>query len=212
MLHLIEHTCPTPQENLAFDDELLKREEEVLRLWEAPAPFVVLGRSGLIEQEVDEEACAREGVPVLRRSSGGGTVLQAPGCLNYALILSLSERPYLMNIEQSYPAILGSVIRALDLPGLEVRCTDILFEGRKVSGNSQRRTRGWVLHHGTLLYKSMDLDAIARVLREPLRQPRHRKNRSHTEFLTRLPIDREWLLQRLPSINVRREQPQSGCP
>src|SRR5262245_61126002 len=140
-----------PEENLKLDDELLEGGHETLRFWESPVHFVVLGRSGRREEEVHVEACTAASVPVFRRSSGGGTVLQGPGCLNYTLVLSLTRRPELANVSGSYKTLLNQVARALQLPGLEVCCTDILLAGKKVSGSAQRRTRGWLLHHGTFL-------------------------------------------------------------
>ena len=74
---------PDPQANLHYDEELLRRAEkgegsECLRFWESPAHFVVLGRTGVAEDDVELAAAERENIPVLRRSSGGGTVLRVP--------------------------------------------------------------------------------------------------------------------------------------
>jgi len=80
--------------NLACDEALLQAHEterldgELLRVWEAQKYFVVLGHSNRIAAEVEIEACERRAIPVLRRMSGGGAVLQGPGCLNYSLILN----------------------------------------------------------------------------------------------------------------------------
>src|SRR5687768_653897 len=140
MLRIIEYTFPSPEENLAFDDRLLDEGCETLRFWESPACFIVLGRSGTVEEEVNVSACKAAGIPVMRRSSGGGTVLQGPGCLNYSLVLSLADRHALFNVPNSYSIILNRLARAIGLAGLEVRSSDILLRGRKVSGNAQRRT------------------------------------------------------------------------
>jgi lipoate-protein ligase A len=198
MLRVITHTCGSAEENLALDDSLLGSGCETLRFWESPVPFVVLGRSGRAEQEADLENCRAAGVPVLRRSSGGGAVLQGPGCLNYTLIVSLTVRPELANVAESYRVLLSRVAGALGLAGLEVCGSDLLLAGRKVSGNAQRRTRGWLLHHGTLLH-ALDLRLVERFLREPLRTPPHRRGRTHSEFLAALPLDREALISRLAS-------------
>ena len=184
---VVDHTFGSPEENLAFDDSLLDAGQETVRFWESPVHFVVLGRSGKPEKEVNVAACQAAGVPILRRSSGGGTVLQGPGCLNYTLALSLERRPALANVQASYGILLSRVVAALRLPGLEVRGTDILLRGRKVSGNAQRRTRGWVLHHGTLLH-GLDVLLMERFLLEPPRQPMHRGGRTHRQFVTTLPV------------------------
>ena len=83
MMRLLELTLPSPAENLALDEALLLEHDgvavECLRFWESPVHFVALGVSGKMQADVDVDACARDGVPILRRASGGGTVLQGPG-------------------------------------------------------------------------------------------------------------------------------------
>src|ERR1019366_4870445 len=93
-LHSLDLTLPTPAENLACDEALLDaceagRHPPVLRFWESPEHFVVVGYSNPVATEVNVEACQAAGVPILRRCTGGGTVVQGPGCLNYALILPI---------------------------------------------------------------------------------------------------------------------------
>lgn len=197
-LRLIDHTFDSPEENLACDDCLPDTGCEALRLWESPVHFVVLGRSGRVEQEVNVTACAAASIPIVRRSSGGGTVLQGPGSLNYALALSLAERPALVNVIGSYRIVLGRIARALGVAGLEVRGSDILLRARKVSGNAQRRTRGWLLHHGTILH-GLDVTLMERLLLEPPRQPAHRNGRTHRQFVTGVDMSPGELKQRVMS-------------
>jgi lipoate---protein ligase len=94
-LRLLNHTFATPAENLACDEALLDVCEagggETLRFWESPVPFVVVGYGNRIASEVNVEECRRRGVPILRRCSGGGTVVQGPGCWNYNLVLRIPE-------------------------------------------------------------------------------------------------------------------------
>ena len=200
MLPVIDRTFDSPADNLSFDESLFASGYEALRFWESRVPFVVMGRSGRPEEEVNVDACAAAGVPVLRRSSGGGTVLQGPGCLNYCLSLSLEDRIALADIPKSYEILLSEIARVLRLTGLQVRCTDILLHGRKVSGSAQRRTRGWLLHHGTLLC-GMDPGMIERFLPEPRRQPPHRERMTHREFLGVLPLAAEEIKKRIATMS-----------
>src|SRR5258707_12456145 len=83
---------PSPAENLACDEALLEQAEqgvggELLRCWEAREYFVVVGYANKAAVEVNLEYCEGHGVRVFRRCTGGGTVLQGPGVLNYSLIL-----------------------------------------------------------------------------------------------------------------------------
>lgn len=189
---LLDLTLPTPAENLALDEALLRKcaetGEEFLRFWESPSPFVVLGVSGKLRREVRAEACARDGVPILRRASGGGTVLQGPGCLAYALVLSLRFRPELADLRKSYAAILERIRDALRVPDLRVRGTSDLAVGEmKVSGSAQKRTASALLHHGTILY-AFDVEAVERWIEEPERQPEYRRRRPHRAFLGNLAL------------------------
>lgn len=129
-------------------------------------------------------------------------MLLAPGCLNYSLVLDIGKRPELQHIANSYATILGWIAAALAVPGVTVCGSDLLLGGRKVSGSAQRRSSGWLLHHGTLLYDT-DATLVERYVREPSRQPVHRRSRSHSEFLGNLPLDRATLVARLETLRLR---------
>jgi len=51
---------------------------------------VVVGSSSRIDEEVDRAACATAGVPILRRPSGGLTVVLGPGCIMWSVVLPLT--------------------------------------------------------------------------------------------------------------------------
>ncbi len=91
----LDLTFDSPAENLACDEALLELCEEsgveVLRCWESRQIFVVVGYGNRVASEVNVEESHRRGVPILRRCSGGGTVVQGPGCLNYNLTLRIPE-------------------------------------------------------------------------------------------------------------------------
>lgn len=203
-MRFLDLTLPTLAENLALDEALLLDAEdgrggEALRLWEWPQPAVVLGAGCWLAADVDEAACRADDVPILRRASGGGTVLLGRGCLLYSLVLALDRSPALGDITASYRYILGRLRDALDglLPGIELAgISDLAAAGRKFSGNAQQRKRAFLLHHGTLLY-AFDLRLVPRYLREPARQPDYRGGRDHRAFLRNLPLDRGELTCRL---------------
>lgn len=166
---------------------------ERLLIWESARPAVVLPRHGAPEAWVHVPTCALRGVPLLHRESGGGAVVVGPGCLNIALVLSLDRRPWLADVERSYQWLLGRLAGILAVGGTAIRSTDLAIRERKFAGHAQRRVRGALLHHGVLLYDSddFDLDLVDALLREPLRRPAWRGNRTHREFLTRAPLARD---------------------
>ena len=92
-LWLIDRTLPVPEANLAYDEALLNFAEEcegpdTLRFWESSTPFIVLGVAQPVAAHVNQPACAADSIPILRRCSAGGCVVQGPGSLNYALVLN----------------------------------------------------------------------------------------------------------------------------
>lgn len=167
------------------------RSVESLLLWEAESACVVLPRNG----SPQEGACEPlpPGIPVLRRESGGGAVLLGPGCLNYAVVLSLDRRPWIADVEHSYRTLLGALASSLSLPGAGVIGSDLVLSGRKFGGHAQRRTRHGLLHHGTILY-DFEIEAIRRCLPEPRRQPAYRRGRTHDRFLVNAPLALDALL------------------
>lgn len=193
-MNRLDLTLPTPAENLACEEALLDGVEAggapVLRFWEPASCFVVVGYANRVAAEVNMAACAAAGVPILRRCSGGGTVLQTPGCLNYALVLPSEPGGPLDGITAANRFIMerhrAALAAALGAPVAVQGHTDLTLAGRKFSGNSQRRRPRALLFHGCLLLRAVELEMIERCLRLPSQQPAYRQGRPHGDFLTRL--------------------------
>jgi lipoate-protein ligase A len=192
LLHL---TLDSPAENLALDEALLETAElserfpEVLRIWEPLAPLTVVGRSSPVETEVNLEFCRSLDIPILRRCSGGQTIVTGPGCLMYAVLLDYRLRPELRMLENAHQFVMAhmqTAIQGLGMPVEQSGTSDLTLGGRKFSGNSLRCKRNWLVYHGTLLC-DFDVELIAKCLGKPIRQPEYRQHRSHLEFLTQLP-------------------------
>lgn len=194
-------TLETAAENVALDEALLDAAEasagphEVLRLWEPATPMVVMGRASRYDVEVQASACAAAGVPVIRRTSGGATIVSGPGCLMYALVLSLEARPELRSIDKAHQYVLVRLSDALQpiAPGIARHGTsDLAYDAagqgglKKFSGNSLRVKRRHLLYHGTLLY-DFDLPLIGNLLAHPPREPDYRAGRPHGQFVANLP-------------------------
>ncbi len=213
-------TLSTAAENLACDEALLQLAEEdgaaggILRVWEPMQYFVVVGYANRVATEVNLPFCQANTIPVLRRCTGGGTVLQGPGCLNYSLVLRISDSGPLPSIPATndfilkrHQAALSELLQApIELQGH----TDLAIGGLKVSGNSQRRKRYFLLFHGTFLLH-LDISLVEKALLMPSKEPGYRLNRSHFDFLLNI---------KMPSSRVRQalvkcwdaKEPVSGIP
>jgi lipoate-protein ligase A len=194
-MKFLELTFAEPAANLACDEALLETAEagtphaECMRIWQATNHFVVLGHSNRTAAHVNLAACREDQIPILRRISGGGTVVQGPGCLNYSLILENGER---RNIADTFRYVLERHCCVTeDLLGKAARfegISDLTIDGRKFSGNAQYRKARFVLVHGTFLL-NFDLQMIERLLPVPTKQPAYRANRSHGMFVANLHLD-----------------------
>lgn len=142
-----DHPRDDPVANLALEEALVRAAppRALLRIWQNRT-CVVVGRGQRVTREVDLEACRRDGIPVLRRASGGGTVYQDLGNLNVTLVAP-GRRPELLT---ELARLLGNVIRELGLvPTLGER--GIFVGSDKVSGLAMQVTATGTLAHGTLL-------------------------------------------------------------
>ncbi len=185
----LEITClsgSTVAENLALDNAAVRTTSETrrpsLRFWWGGPPGVVVGFSEKIENAVNAEACRALGVDVLRRSTGGGSVLQTGGVFNYSFVMPLDRMLDPRRAFRFGTDLIIAVLNSLGLTGNTEGTSDVAVGGRKISGNAQAQRRKALIVHGTLLV-DFNYDLAERVLMYPMREPGYRKGRSHREFL-----------------------------
>lgn len=145
--------------NMAVDEAVaeavgLGNAPPTIRFYAWRPSAVSIGRFQRVQDEVDLEACARMGVDVVRRRTGGGAVYHdSSGEITYSVI---APEPMMgADILASYREVCGWVIAALADLGIASEfapINDILAGGRKISGCAQTRRQGVFLQHGTVLY------------------------------------------------------------
>lgn len=197
--YYFDYSNQDPAMNLALDEAMLDYANELspkpmLRTWESSQDFIVLGYSSHVKDDVEWEPASQDGIPVLRRASGGGTVLQGPGCLNYAYV---GEPLDPIGIEKSSEMVLTHLLEALrplspQIAGL----SDVVVNAKKVVGNAARRRKNAFLYHGSILYQ-FDLEKMSRYLKLPPKRPAYREDRSHRDFVANLPFSAVDLRRRL---------------
>ena len=133
--------------------------EELFFIWDIN-PAIVCGKHQLIEGEVNMEYVKRIGVPIYRRHSGGGTIFADEGCFMFTFIKRTGKR------DDVFRECLSSVVEAFGEIGLETELSgrnDLLFKGKKFSGNAYYRNENGSILHGTLLYKT-DIEQLVRTI------------------------------------------------
>ncbi|MDR0671456.1 MAG: lipoate--protein ligase [Oscillospiraceae bacterium] len=147
----IETGSVDPYENFALESYLLteKRPAETVFLFWRTRPTVMLGRHQNIYREVNLPYARARGVCLARRLSGGGTIYTDMGGWQFSFIEPATAPGISF---RRYAQMVAGALRGL---GVDVRFTgrnDLMVDGKKCSGNAQCVTKGYVLHHGSLLF------------------------------------------------------------
>lgn len=188
-LEVVRWSEPAVEMNLAVDEQLAqcaaRSGRRVLRLWWGSSPTIVLGCGDKPEIVLDAEECERRGIGWVKRVTGGGTVLQTPGVLNYSYTAPDSG---LLDLRRVFAQGTEMVVRALGRFGVSAEhrgIPDVAVGDLKISGNAQARKWKAVLLHGTLLV-DIDRELMGAVLRHPHMEPDYRRGRAHGEFIVTL--------------------------
>lgn len=171
-------------------------------------PAVSIGYFQAVNNTVNLAACRELGVEVSRRITGGGAIYSDENGIIYSIVASEDNPKVPRNIAESYGVLCKGLIEALKLLGLDAvfqPVNDILVGGKKVSGSSQTRRRGVVLHHGTLLVRA-DIETMKKVLKIPEEKMSDKAAKSLEERVTSL----EKLLEREVSMEEVKEAVKKG--
>jgi lipoate-protein ligase A len=183
------NTAVTVGENLAMDESLARTAAATgrhhLRFWWGGPPAVVMGFSERAEQVANLAECAKYGVKLLKRCTGGGTVLQTGGVLNYSLIIPAPDHIDLKAGYRQGTELVCAILSTFGITGAPRGTSDVAVGDRKISGNAQARRWKASLVHGTLLV-DFDFELAEKVLLHPLCEPEYRQGRSHRDFLVSL--------------------------
>ncbi len=176
--------------NMARDEALLAEGVPTVRLYGWRPAAVSLGRSQT-EADVDLDAARAWGLGVVRRATGGGAILHNESEVTYAVVLPLDHPGLPRDITGSFAFVSEGIVRALRHLGLpaeiesvpdntrETLCyvrrqgTNVVVNGRKVSGGAQRRDGRALLQHGTVIVER-DEARMARLFRTDEAQIRAR--------------------------------------
>ena len=137
---------------LAAEEWLARSGEEgpFFLMWQV-APSVIFGRNQVMESEVNEAYCRREGISIYRRKSGGGCVYadQSNVMLSY---VARDDGRSVAEVFGAYVGRVAEVLRQMGVPATASGRNDIMIGDRKVSGNAFYHVAGHYIAHGTLLY------------------------------------------------------------
>lgn len=176
---------------IAYFHALARLGEEGLILIEPARPFVSLGFFDDAATTVNRDYCEKQGIPVMRRETGGGMVLLGPGQVFYTLVIKRPHAPIPSRVDEAYAHLSQAPIRVYR--DLGIRATlrpinDIVTdEGRKIAGQGAGDINGYFCFVGSILV-DFDIELMHRIVRLPnedLRAPLKSALTDHLTSITR---------------------------
>ncbi len=161
-------------------------------------PFVNIGFHQIVEKEVDVDFVRQKKIPIVRRSIGGGTILDGPWEQDYFFIVEKSSNECPLNIKDFYRKFLSVVVQALRKLGVQAEykpINDIVVKDRKISGNGGITIDEAMVLAGDVLF-DLPIELITRVLRVPDEKFRDKLKKSLSEWMTSLRLEMGHALKR----------------
>ena len=183
--HLLHLRSYPIYEQLLLEESLLRSSHQNWCLInEGSTPAIVLGISGKKQELVEEERAREDKIPLIKRFSGGGTVIVDEQTLFITFICQKEIHPF-----PAYPEPImkwtESIYKdAFQHPGFSLRENDYVLHDKKCGGNAQYIKKERWLHHTSFLwdYSTHNMQYLL----HPKKTPSYRQDRTHTDFLCRM--------------------------
>lgn len=173
-LHLEEHLLRTSSNNWCIINDGTNY------------PTIVMGVSGKTNELLEMSSVLRDEIPIIRRFTGGGTVIVDHGTIFVTFICNKDDLPAI----QPYPRPImswSSLFYSKVFHGIvdfKLRENDYVFGNRKFGGNAQSITKNRWIHHTSFLW-DYEMRNMA-YLKLPKRIPDYRLARGHLDFICRM--------------------------
>lgn len=185
MIHLLKLKNVPIFQQLEIEEALLRTDDKnwcILNHGSSKA--IVIGISGKPEELVDIQAAKKKNVLMIKRFSGGGTVVVDEDTLFSSFIFEKDTFAFPPFPEHILKWSANFYKKALNIENFALKENDYTLGEKKCAGNAQYLKKGRWLHHTTFLYdyqqENMDL------LLYPKKTPAYRSGRSHKDFLCHL--------------------------
>ena len=145
---------------LAVEEYLLNScQEDVFFLWDL-SKSIIIGRNQLLAAEVNLDYANKLGAKIYRRPSGGGAIFADEGCFMFSFVSKTIDK------EEAFKKYLDLMVDALKELNLDVYFSgrnDLMFMGKKFSGNAYYQNKNGSVLHGTFLFDT-NLEHLVRAI------------------------------------------------
>ena len=193
-------------------------------IWIPDNPIIVLGRSCIEENDVKLSAY-QNGVPIVRRCGGGGTVLIDNGVIIIDIVFSNNNDK---SIKQYFHISNMFIVNSLKRMGInalyEEDNYDLVINNKKFGGVTIYKRKDKILYGASILIEEETISIINKYLYNSKKQPTYRRNRDHNDFLIALgqysnfnkshflnEIENEIIKFKMGEENDRNKNSNNGC-
>ncbi|MEA4805709.1 lipoate--protein ligase [Acetobacterium wieringae] len=159
----IENDSTDPFFNFALEYYLITEknlpEDQIFIFWRTE-PTLMVGKYQNTIEEINQNYAKENGIKVVRRITGGGTIYTDMGGWQFSFI-TRGQSDTIDFSKYISPVIEG--LKKLDVPAEFNSRNDLVIQGKKFSGNAQCMLNGYTLHHGSLLF-STDFEQMVKCL------------------------------------------------
>ena len=178
MLNITQYNLP--------DIDLLNRKTNQFLIWIPDKIYVVLGASNNPALALNIDNVMNDNIPVLKRPSGGQTVILTPNNIVIAAVFFDKKSLHPKDVFQDINKLIISTIEQVGINNLsQMGISDITMAGKKILGSSIYRSKEALLYHA-VLNLGEPASTFERYLKHPTKEPDYRQGRSHSEFVTSL--------------------------
>ena len=173
-----------------------------LILLQPGSPYACIGYHQDLENEIDLEFCSDAGLPIIRRSQGGGATYLDRDQVFYQIV-SKGSGVVPRDVGEMFERLLSVTVetyRRLGVPAEFKPLNDVVVGGRKISGNGAGMHESASILVGNVIL-DLNYDLMARVLRVPDEKFRDKMAKSMREWVTTLRRE----LEEPPSVDEVKE-------
>ncbi len=168
------------------DAQLMNESANKFLLWIPDKSYIVLGASNNAKSAVNEEPTLRDNITVLKRRTGGQTVMLTPNNLIISAVITDENVMKPKDVFNRFNELTINAIAKNHTKKFTTRgISDIALGEMKILGSSMYRGKGKLFYHAVLNFNEPST-TFQKYLKHPSNEPDYRKGRMHHEFVTSL--------------------------
>jgi lipoate-protein ligase A len=158
------------EESMLIFHALARMGVEALDIVSPVTPFVSIGYFQNAEQEVDLEYCRKEGLPIIRREVGGGTVYLDHNQIFYHLVWDHNNPRFPRRVSEIYQHLSVPPIETYQEFGIKAEFREVndivTAEGRKIAGLGGANIEDSMVFVGSVIL-DFDYEKMVRAIKVP---------------------------------------------